>query len=202
MRARANSAPAVARREAKDRAALRAAYRKGLGLAAIVVTCEGDAEQVVAITAAHAGAVTRDERAFIARFWCRRAADADRVALAAIARLRRRESHDGPGGSSPSASAPAANDLRTATEAAAKRLRVALFSDDEIDAEADAVIARVEAEIENLKDAGQLKSVNQSYRADRLAAPARGERAAPYADWFNKYKADLVRALAATLRYS
>jgi hypothetical protein len=200
--ARVDSRPTVARRQAKDRAALHAAYREGLGLAAIVATCEAAAVRIVAIAEAHAGAVVRDERAFVARFWCRRAADADRVALAATARLRRREPRDDPESSPPSVSAPAVNDLRAAIAGAAKRLRVALYSDDEIHAEADAVIARVEAEIENLKRAGELKSVNQSYRAYRLAASARGERAAPYADWFNKYRANLVRELAAALRYS
>jgi len=200
--AHADSSPAVARRAAKSRAALHAAYREGLALAAIVALREGAASPVIAISEVHPGAAVRDEGAVVARFWCRRAADADRVALAATARLRRREPHDGHGGSSPSASAPAANNLRAAIEGAAKRLRIALYSDDAIRAEADAVIARVEAEIENLKGAGQLKSVNQSYRAYRLAASARGERATSYADWFNNYKADLVRELAAAQRYS
>jgi hypothetical protein len=200
--AHADSSPAVARREAKSRAALHAAYREGLGLAAIVALREHAAARVVATSEMHAGAAVRDKGAVVAQFWCRRAADADRVALAATARLRGRESHDGHEGSSSSASAPAANNLRAVIEGAAKRLRIALYSDDEIRAEADVVIARVEAEIENLKGAGQLKSVNQSYRAYRLAASARGERAVPYADWFNKYKANLVHELAAALRYA
>jgi hypothetical protein len=34
-----------------------------------------------------------------------------------------------------------------------------------------------------------------------MEASARGEKAAPYADWFNKYKAKLVRQLASALRY-
>ena len=92
--------------------------------------------------------------------------------------------------------------MSAAVEAAAKRLRIGLYSDDEICADADGIIARVEEEIENLKSAGQLKSVNQSYRAYRLETSARGEKAAPYADWLNKYKADLVRELAAALRHA
>jgi hypothetical protein len=34
-----------------------------------------------------------------------------------------------------------------------------------------------------------------------MEAAARGEKAAPYADWFNKYRANLVRQLAGALRY-
>lgn len=59
----------------------------------------------------------------------------------------------------------------------------------------------MDEEIETLQRAGQLKSVNRSYRAHRIEASARGEKAAPYADWFNKYEANLVRQLAAALRY-
>jgi hypothetical protein len=109
MGARGDSPPAVARREVKGRAALHVAYREGLGLAAIVTTCEGAATRIVAIAAAQAGAAPCDEGAFVARFWCRRTADADRVALAATARLRRRGPRDDPESSSSSASAPAVN---------------------------------------------------------------------------------------------
>jgi hypothetical protein len=92
--------------------------------------------------------------------------------------------------------------LSAAIESAAKRFRVVLYSDEEICADAEGIIGRVEEKIENLKRGGEMKSVNQSYRAHRLAATARGEKAAPYADWLNKYTADLVRELAATLRYT
>jgi hypothetical protein len=116
--------------------------------------------------------------------------------------LRRRESQDELPHPLPAPSAPTAGELSAGVQGAAKRLRVALYSDNEIFADADRIIARVEEEIENLKRAGQLKSVNQSYRAYRLEASARGEKAAPYAEWFNKYKANLVRELAAALRYA
>jgi hypothetical protein len=202
MSAHTDSSSAAARREAKGRAALLAAYREGLGLAAVVALREGMAVRVIAMSEAYAGEALRPAGVVVARFWCRRTADAARVADAATTRLQRRGSQDDVGGLPPNAGAASANDLRAAIEGAAKRLRIALYSDDDIEAEADAVIARVAEEIDNLKRSGQLKSVNQSYRAYRLAASARSERAASYAVWFNKYKANLVRELAAALRYA
>lgn len=196
----ADSSPA-ARREAKSRAALIAAYREGLGLAAIGAIREGAGVRIVAIAEADANPALRPQGA-IALWWCRHAKDAERVAVAATARLRRRESQDDGAGSPSVVSAPLLDDLCAAVEGAAKRLRINLYADDEICADADGIIARVEEEIENLKRAGQLKSVNQSYRAYRLEASTRGEKAAPYAEWFNKYKANLVRELAAALRYA
>jgi hypothetical protein len=196
---RAGSSAAAERRAAKDRAALVAAYREGLGLAAIVVIQEGAQTRIDVI--GEAGAIV-EAGPETARWWCRYAKDADQVAAAATARLRRRESQDDLPHPPPSPSAPPADRLSAAVQGAAKRLRVALYSDDEIFADADRTITRVEEEIESLKRAGQLKSVNRSYRAYRLEASARGEKAASYAEWFNKYKANLVRELAAALRYA
>lgn len=202
MSTRADPPPAAARREARSRAALIAAYREGLGLTAIAAFHESAGMRIVAIGQAGAHATPGPQAAIAARWWCRNATDAERVAAAATARVRGRESQDGPARSSPTVSAPAARDVYATVEGAAKRLRVMLYSDDEVCADAEGIIARVEEEIENLKCAGQLKSVNQSYRAYRLELTARGEKAAPYADWFNKYKANLVRVLAAALRYA
>jgi len=84
---------------------------------------------------------------------------------------------------------------------AAKRLNIALSSDEEVDAEAMTVVARVDAEIERLQRSGELKSVNTSYRAYRLEASARGEKALRYAEWMDQYRENLVRQLAAALRY-
>lgn len=76
----------------------------------------------------------------------------------------------------------------------------ARLSDDEIRDGALAVAARVDAEIARLQRTGALKSVNQSYRQYRLEASARGERVLRYADWMDRYKADLIRETAANLR--
>jgi hypothetical protein len=199
---RADSSAAAARREAKSRAALVAAYREGLELAAIAAVHDPAGTRLIVIAEAGANAAPGPQGAVAARWWCRHARDAERVAATATARLRRRESRDDPTRGSPIGCAPAVDDVSAIVEGAAKRLRVMLYSEDEVCADADGIIARVEQEIENLKRAGQLKSVNQSYRAYRLEASARGEKAAPYADWFNKYKANLVRELAAALRYA
>jgi len=82
------------------------------------------------------------------------------------------------------------------------RLKVGLQTDCDLLAEADVVVARVDKEIERLQRSGELKSVNSSYRTYRMQASARGEKIIRYADWINKYKENMVRALAAALRYS
>ncbi len=75
-----------------------------------------------------------------------------------------------------------------------------LYTDEEIVAAATAAIARVNEEIERQLRAGELKSVNRSYKIYRTTA--RGGMALPYAQWFNEYKANLVRQLAAALRFT
>jgi hypothetical protein len=115
------------------------------------------------------------------RFWCRRAADAGRIVAAAKSKLP-----------------PGAD---RAFIAAAARIPASLYSDAEISAEALAAIERVEQELESLRDAGALKSVNRSYRIYRQDSATRGEKVVPYAIWFSKYKENLVRQLAAALRY-
>ena len=69
-----------------------------------------------------------------------------------------------------------------------------------LQAGAMAVAARVDAEIARLHAAGGLKSVNKSYRQYRLNASAHGERVMRYADWMDRYKADLIKEIAANLR--
>lgn len=198
---------AVERRGPRDRYALIAAYREGLGLAAVVVTRGPAGIRVSAVRQGTGG--MPDEPAAEARWWCRRAADAERVAAAAMRRLRRCKSRDGGAPAAPQCvSSPASGDasdaLALAAEAiagAAKRLNVALSSDEEVDAEAMIAVARVDEEIERLQRSGDLKSVNTSYRAYRLEASARSEKALRYAEWMNKYRENLVRQLAAALRY-
>jgi hypothetical protein len=192
---------AAARREAKSRAPLIAAYREGLGLAGIALIRGAAGTRIAVIGRGGDDCDANPADTVAMRWWCRRADDAKRVAVVATTRLRRLESQD-------DTAKPSMADVprwpgvaSAAVEHAAKRLRVSLYSDDDVSADADRIIARVNEEIETLQRTGQLKSVNQSYRAHRLQAAARGEKAAPYADWLSEYKAKLVRELAAALRY-
>jgi hypothetical protein len=104
---------AVERRGPRDRYALIAAYREGLGLAAVVVTRGPAGIRVSAVRQGTGG--MPDEPAAEARWWCRRAADAERVASAAIRRLRRCESRDGGAPAAPQCvSSPASGDASDA----------------------------------------------------------------------------------------
>jgi hypothetical protein len=124
-------------------------------------------------------------------------------------RLRRCDSRDGGAPAAPQCvSSPASGDasdaLALAFEAiagAAKRLNIALLSNEEVAADAMTVAACVDEEIERLQRSGDLKSVNKSYRAYRLEMSARGEKTLRYAEWMDKYRENLVRQLAAALRY-
>ncbi len=202
MSAREAHSPSATRRESKSRAALVAAYREGLGLAAVAVIRGPAGIRVAPDANGRPQSLAADEEVIAARWWCRRAEEAERVAAAATARLRRRESRDAASGVSTVAAFHAENDIFAAVEHAAKRLRIVLYADEEISREAERIIARVEDEIERLRQAGELKTVNRSYRAYRMEASAHGEKTLPYAEWFNKYKANLVRQLAAALWYS
>lgn len=195
MSAREPAATAAAtRREAKKRAALIAAYREGLGLAAIAIVRDPHATCVAALAAGQNETFPAEE-AVARRWWCRRAEEATRVAASAMRRSQRRDLP----GREPAAATPDV-ELAALIEQTAARLNVALYCDAQITGEADTAIARVEAELERLRQAGELKSVNASYRTYRLQASVRGDRALPYAEWFNTYKATLVRELANTLR--
>ena len=93
------------------------------------------------------------------------------------------------------------SDIAEAIAGAAKRLRIALYSDDEIVREAENIIRRVEAELESLQRAGETE-IGQSFIPGLPdGMPRRAARkCAPYAEWLNKYRANLVRQLAAALR--
>jgi hypothetical protein len=160
--------------------ALIAAFRQSLGLAGLAVIRSRSGIRVAAVGADGIGTLAPGESGEV-RFWCRRAADAERVVAAVKTKLL----------------------LGTddAFIAAAARIPASLYADAEIAAEAVAAIGRVEQELESLRDAGALKSVNRSYRIYRQDAAARGEKIVPYAIWFSKYKQNLVRQLAAALRY-
>ncbi|HEY1982772.1 MAG TPA: hypothetical protein VGH13_22055 [Xanthobacteraceae bacterium] len=170
------------RRNAGKRACLIAAYREGLELGAVLLVAGADVLRVVA--AGHDGeAALETAETVTARWWCRRRSEADRI-VAAV-RLTR---------------ATSAAQAHESVARAAKRLGVSFSSDEEIAEEAMRAIARLDAEVERQMQTGALKSVNKSYRAYRLEASGRGESVLRYADWMERYKAKLVRDIAANLR--
>jgi hypothetical protein len=172
-----------------SRARLVAAFREGFGLAAIAVI---DGPDGVRIAAAAPGAeiACAPAEAVHCRWWCPRAFEAASIAAAAAARLHSRETCDG-----------AALSAGQAVVRAAKQRNVDLHSDEEILEQATAVIARIDDELERLRQSGDLRPVNKSYQSYRRDAAAKGEHVVPYAQWMLAYKEELVRKLAATLRY-
>lgn len=172
------------RKNADARCGFAAAYREGLGLAAVVVVGDTDGTGIAVFAASQVAPAAAET--VQAHWWCRRAVEAEGVAAAA-ARLLRRRTDD--------RALPGA-----AVAEAAKKLGIAIFSDEEIAAEADSVIARVEAEMQKQQQSGALKSVNRAYRAYRLETSARGERVLRYDEWIRKYKESLIRQVASALR--
>jgi hypothetical protein len=171
------------------RARLVAAYRQGFGLAAIAVI---DGPDGVRIAAAAPGAEITCAPAETVQFrwWCPRAFEAASIATAAAARPHNRETCDG-----------VALSACQAVVRAAKRRNVDLYPDEEILQQAIAAIARIDGELEHLRQSGDLRPANKSYQSYRRDAAAKGERVVPYAQWMLGYKEELVRKLAATLRY-
>jgi hypothetical protein len=193
------------RRPSNSSEALIAAYRDGMGLAAVAVLyCDAG----IRIVAPEPGSGALLQAAAIAaRWWCRRADDAQRVAAAAMGRLRRQSAERPRADASSDTGVVSLAEMDelafacTCVTNAAKRLNVVLYADEHIAAEAMTVIARVEEEIDRMQQAGGLKSVNASYRAYRIEASARGERVVPYGQWMRLYAENLVRQTAAALRY-
>ena len=159
-----------------------AAYREGLELTAVVAVQDASGVRIIAVAAGDdAAAADQQEQV---RLWCRREAAANCVAAAATRILRRK----------------ADGDAASAILAAAKKLDIAVQSDEEIAADAMTVATRVALEMQRQQQSGKLKSLNRSYRSYRLEAIARGERALRYDAWIARYREDLVRKVAATLR--
>ncbi len=198
---------AVTTRKADDRAALIAAYRQGLGLAGIAVVRDSAGVRVAAV--GHTGSEGLAAAETVqARWWCRRAAEAERVVAAANARRRRPRAGDVATGAPSAAAQRRPTEMpdmlpltRESVVRAAKQYDVVLQADEDLDAEAMQVIARVDEEVERLQRAGELKSVNKSYQQYRIETSGRGERVMRYQDWMRQYRRDFVVKLAATLRF-
>jgi hypothetical protein len=188
------SSPAK-RRDPDDFAA---AYREGLGLAAIAVIA-GEAEVAIRLLSEPDNV---DAAHVLARWWCR-AADAARLAAAANRNMRRAQTAArGPIEQATGSDGNSAELARACGSvlACARRLRIALHTDGEIAAAANEAAARVDAEIARLQRSGGMKSVNRAYRAYRIETTARGEKILRYDEWMRNYRRNLIREVAATLR--
>jgi hypothetical protein len=133
---------------------------------------------------------------------------ARRLAAAATAKLRRRGTRNAATASLVPAESGAEGEILIAVTlacksvfAAARRLGVTLETEDAIVEEAMGAVARIDAEIEKLRNSGGLKSINKSYQRYRIETSARGEPALRYAEWMCQYREKLVRTLASTLRF-
>ena len=162
--------------------ALTAAYREGLGLAAVMLVA-GEMRARPMLCAAGAEPALDANETLHARWWCNSAQQAEWLVETVAGDAGKDATH-----------------LRRALINTAKRLGITLRSDDEIAREAVAVIARLEQEIAAQQRAGGLKSVNRGYRDYRLQSSARGEKVLRYAEWMARYKAKLVRDVARNLR--
>jgi hypothetical protein len=160
-----------------------AAYRDGLGLAAVTLVVDASGARLV-------NAALESDAAVRARWWCKSAQQAGWLVERVARALRTGQPDD----------AEAVSRWRRAVADAATRLGIVLRADNEIAREAAAVIARLEQEIAAQQRAGTLKSVNRGYRDYRLQASARGEKVLRYADWMARYKARLIRDIAQNLR--
>lgn len=164
----------------KQQAALLASWRDGLGAAALAERRDGGADRVIVLAP---GFSLTTEAGMVPRWWCRRFADAERVAAAANARLRRADSET----------------ADAAVTAAARRHYVALMTELEVAAQAASAIERMEEEFARAQRAGELRSLNADFRAHRLEAAARGEKSPRYADFLLDYKCKLLREMAAVV---
>jgi hypothetical protein len=192
-----------ARRISAEQGRLIAAYCDGLGLASVTIVADASGIRIVAAEQREISATLPPDVAV--RWWCRNAAQAEWLVLAAGRRL----SAGTPSKQAGSAAAPrtwngqqsqALSRACSALSRTAAQLGVVLHSDAQISEQALAVAVRIEGEMEVLQRRGELKSVNAAYRTYRLEASARGETVQRYAQWMSKYKENLVRALAATLK--
>lgn len=185
----------MVRKIGEEHCGLAAAYREGLGLAAVAIVCGPAGARIAAVPAAAGDAAAENVQT---RWWCARAADATRLAAAARRSLRRESSGAAAAGGRSDDSALSC--ARAAVLAAAEKFNIALQSDQDIAAEAINVAARVEAEMQKQQQRGGLKSINKAYRSYRLEAGGRGERVLRYDQWMRKYRENLLRQIAAALR--
>ena len=190
----------AARRRAAERAVLIAAYREEMRRCCITIICDADGARVRIV--ASGNDELDAEVGTQARLWCRRPAEAERVATAARAPLRRLKF--GEDARSPAALAAGDSSLLSRAcglvSAAAQRCNVVLRADAEFTQEVSRAVASIDAEVEKARQNGELKALNEAYKKYRREAKARGEPAMRYDEWMLKFREDLVRKAAREVR--
>jgi hypothetical protein len=83
---------------------------------------------------------------------------------------------------------------------AASELGVILESNETVQANAVQAIATIDRQLADLKQAGDLSTINKSYREYRLAQGAAGKKAMPYAYYIWNYKLTLIKVVAQATR--
>jgi hypothetical protein len=187
-------------------AGLIVAYRKGLGLAGVAILSDAAGIRITA-TGPDDDNAAAAKQAVATRWWCRKPVAAERVAAAAMKRMRRHQAVPCTGNPAemtiPRGEATTDAFLllaKAAIVSAAGALGVALYADEEVFQAAMAAAARIDLEVERMQRCGELKPVNKSYQTYRIESSARGERVMRYQDWMQRYKENLLCKLTAALR--
>ena len=198
---------AAVRRKPKELASLAAAYQEGLGLAAVVVI-EGPDGIRIKTQSAEESASADEAEPVAARWWCRSAAQAmpggsPPVLLRGCGGARLRTITTAT--SRPAASGWAMSPIQQACAAirlVARRLNIALQSDEEIAAEADDSRSRVDGEMQRLQqrrwDAGRQQGVSEATASGNLRT--RRSALCAMSSGCEQYKENLVRQVASSLR--
>lgn len=118
-------------------------------------------------------------------FWCERREGATMVADCFAGRTR---------------SLIAIADAESIVRDVAKDFGVFLHTSDSLQEDAIKVIAAVDAQLKAMHDAGELQSVNRSYREYRMKKTELHEPFVGYVTWMRDYRASLVRTAAQIMR--
>lgn len=88
--------------------------------------------------------------------------------------------------------------VKAALQTAARAAAVTLTDDETVQARAAAVVADIEARVQAMQSAGQLRGLNAEYRARREDAVRRGVSIMSYGDYLERYKIQLLYDIAAS----
>jgi hypothetical protein len=161
--------------------ALRAAYIEGYALHAVII---GEfADRAYVAHGATPEAALEDLRQNIGRpariaeiWWCTDGSTAGRLADAI------------------------AEDDGDDVSAIADRLRIAVVSDDMLQARAAEAVAFVEHQLAGMNRNGELKALNKRFKEERLARQAQGLPGLNYSAWLTAEKVRMVRTVAESVR--